>query len=270
MTTRGGTGIVPAPPTPGVRTAARTWLAGCLALAQLVSSMLLAGPYLAVVCVLVAGVFTVPAMLTGVPLVALALLAAAGLARFERARLRVFTGVTVPPARPPADAVGWRWVLDPRPWRASLHLLLISLWGLLAGTAMLALTGFAVWLVILPLRPGVPAGSGLPFGARLSDVDAAPALALAGLVALAVLPLLARGLVGLDIALVRWLLGPGGNEQVERLSARVETLTQSREATVDSVEVERRRIERDLHDGPQQRLVSIAMDLGMAREKLES
>ncbi|MEJ2579026.1 MAG: sensor histidine kinase [Kineosporiaceae bacterium] len=37
---------------------------------------------------------------------------------------------------------------------------------------------------------------------------------------------------------------------------------------MDSVELERRRIERDLHDGPQQRLVAIAMDLGMARERL--
>lgn len=46
-------------------------------------------------------------------------------------------------------------------------------------------------------------------------------------------------------------------------------MTEDRAATVDSVEEERRRIERDLHDGPQQRLVSIAMDLGMAREWLD-
>jgi signal transduction histidine kinase len=76
-------------------------------------------------------------------------------------------------------------------------------------------------------------------------------------------------LVRVDIALVRGLLGAGEREQVARLSQRVETLTQTRERAVDSVELERRRIERDLHDGPQQRLVAIAMDLGMARERLD-
>ena len=46
-------------------------------------------------------------------------------------------------------------------------------------------------------------------------------------------------------------------------------LEASRVAAVDSAEAERRRIERDLHDGAQQRLVALAMDLGMAREKLD-
>jgi signal transduction histidine kinase len=84
-----------------------------------------------------------------------------------------------------------------------------------------------------------------------------------------VVPLVARGLVGVDLMLVRWLLGPSHTEELSVLSERVQTLTVTREATVDSVELERRRIERDLHDGPQQRLVSIAMELGMARSKLE-
>ena len=49
--------------------------------------------------------------------------------------------------------------------------------------------------------------------------------------------------------------------------AQLET---SRAAAVDSAEAERRRIERDLHDGAQQRLVALAMDLGNARERLEA
>jgi signal transduction histidine kinase len=44
----------------------------------------------------------------------------------------------------------------------------------------------------------------------------------------------------------------------------------SRTAAVDSAEAERRRIERDLHDGAQQRLVSLAMDLGQAAEKFDT
>jgi signal transduction histidine kinase len=62
------------------------------------------------------------------------------------------------------------------------------------------------------------------------------------------------------------LLGP--SEQ--QLQARVVALAASRDRAVDSAEAERRRIERDLHDGAQQRLVALAMDLGMARAKLES
>jgi signal transduction histidine kinase len=52
------------------------------------------------------------------------------------------------------------------------------------------------------------------------------------------------------------------------LRQRVETLTVSRDASVDVADAERRRIERDLHDGVQPQLVNLAMDLGLARQKL--
>jgi signal transduction histidine kinase len=66
--------------------------------------------------------------------------------------------------------------------------------------------------------------------------------------------------VGLGVA----LLGPG--EQV-RLQAELDDQRMRRRLTVEAAENERRRIERDLHDGAQQRLVSLAMNLGMARKK---
>jgi signal transduction histidine kinase len=50
----------------------------------------------------------------------------------------------------------------------------------------------------------------------------------------------------------------------------VSSLTESRARVVDAADAERRRIERDLHDGAQQHLVSLAMNLGMAKEKLDS
>jgi signal transduction histidine kinase len=53
------------------------------------------------------------------------------------------------------------------------------------------------------------------------------------------------------------------------LGEQVSKLNASRAAAVDSAEAERRRIERDLHDGAQQRLVALAMDLGTARERLD-
>jgi signal transduction histidine kinase len=68
-------------------------------------------------------------------------------------------------------------------------------------------------------------------------------------------------------AVARSLLGPTEEEQ---LTARVTRLETSRTAAVDSAESERRRIERDLHDGAQQRLVALAAELGAAREKLDS
>src|SRR5690606_34683118 len=65
----------------------------------------------------------------------------------------------------------------------------------------------------------------------------------------------------------RHLLAP---RPADELGARVTQLETSRAAAVDSAETERRRIERDLHDGAQQRLVALAMDLGAARERLEA
>jgi len=268
----GMTAIPGAPPRPGLATAARSWLWGWLAIAQLVLDLLLAAPYLAIIGVLIGGIASLPAFLVGLPLVALALLAAFGLSWFERARLFALTGVDVPrPAPRPADQPAWRrLLLDPRPWRAAAHLALIGLWGIAAGVVILALASVAVATALLPLyAAALPSGTiALPVGRSLGS-GAVPWLTLAGWAGLLVVPLLARGLVGVDIALGRWLLGPTGREQVERLSQRVETLTQTREAAIDSVEAERRRIERDLHDGPQQRLVAIAMDLGMARERLD-
>jgi signal transduction histidine kinase len=72
-------------------------------------------------------------------------------------------------------------------------------------------------------------------------------------------------LPGLDTALARTLLGPS---RTEELALRVESLARSRADIVAAGDAERRRIERDLHDGAQQRLVSLALNLGMARTTL--
>ena len=68
-----------------------------------------------------------------------------------------------------------------------------------------------------------------------------------------------------DEAAARALLGPSRSEE---LALRVESLARSRAEVVAATDAERRRIERDLHDGAQQRLVSLAMNLGMARAAL--
>ncbi len=70
----------------------------------------------------------------------------------------------------------------------------------------------------------------------------------------------------LDAALAGALLGPS---RTGRLSAEVEHLGEARAHAVESAESERRRIERDLHDGLQPRLVSLALELGIARSRFE-
>ncbi len=70
----------------------------------------------------------------------------------------------------------------------------------------------------------------------------------------------------LHAQLAEALLGP---PRTQRLAARAQRLQASRARGVDAAEAERRRIERDLHDGAQQRLVSVAMSLGRAKSKLE-
>jgi signal transduction histidine kinase len=63
------------------------------------------------------------------------------------------------------------------------------------------------------------------------------------------------------------LLGPGRTKSLE---VKAERLQASRARGVDAAEAERRRIERDLHDGAQQRLVAVAMSLGRAKTKLDN
>ncbi|MER5325560.1 sensor histidine kinase [Streptosporangium roseum] len=70
------------------------------------------------------------------------------------------------------------------------------------------------------------------------------------------------GLVALERRVARWALGPSATELLER---RIAELAETRSGIVVAVDQERRRIERDLHDGVQQRLVALAMLIGRAR-----
>jgi signal transduction histidine kinase len=90
-------------------------------------------------------------------------------------------------------------------------------------------------------------------------------LTAAGVLLLVAAPAVAAAVTWLDTKAATALLGPSRAVELER---RVETLSESRAGVVDAADAERRRIERDLHDGAQQRLVSLAMNLGMARESM--
>jgi signal transduction histidine kinase len=85
-----------------------------------------------------------------------------------------------------------------------------------------------------------------------------------GLVLLFVTPWILRGFLSVDRFLIKSLLGPTASSQ------RIQALEETRAMAVDDSAASLRRIERDLHDGAQARLVSLAMSLGLAKEELDA
>ncbi|GGK55973.1 sensor histidine kinase [Ornithinimicrobium pekingense] len=270
---RAGDSAATAPTPPPRRSLGRRWVEGWWAAVGLVLSLATAALALAVVGLAVAGLFSTPAMGAGLVLLALGLWGAWLLGRVHRGVLVVFAGVDVGP--PPASrAPTWRRVagLDEPRLRATGWAALHGLWGLLAGSVVLVLLTQALALAALPLLSAVAPDDGARVGwlFTVSTTTGYAVGTLAGVLVLLLVPWVARGLTSVDVALARWLLGDDPQRQLREMSRRVETLATSRSETVDSVEAERRRIERDLHDGPQQRLVAIAMNLGLARSTLDS
>ncbi|MEU2548036.1 histidine kinase [Streptomyces roseolus] len=123
----------------------------------------------------------------------------------------------------------------------------------LVCTVVLALLGFGVVLVVL-LVGGVARGT-IGAAELLTQLVLGGVLLFLGLQGL-------FALTALDARLAREFFGPSERELLRR---RIEELSLSRAAVVGAVDAERRRIERDLHDGVQQRLVALAMLIGRAR-----
>lgn len=88
-----------------------------------------------------------------------------------------------------------------------------------------------------------------------------------GIVFLVTLVPVTRGCMLLHTGLARLLVG---NEQVRRLQRRVDALTSTRTAAIEAEAHSLRRLERDLHDGPQQRLIRLGMDLSAAERRLDA
>ncbi|HEX7995413.1 MAG TPA: histidine kinase [Streptosporangiaceae bacterium] len=181
----------------------------------------------------------------------LALWAVQGATALQRSRLRDVAGVDIP-----AVSGAWRrpWPIGPwlsaSTWRQiTFHVLSIAI---AAGAGMVVacwLAPLAAIAFLIAVRPPPAAG-------------AAGCVVAVGLLLTA--PWLARQLARADETLGRSLLGPSKNEE---LALQLESLTKSRAEIVAATDAERRRIERDLHDGAQQRLVSLAMNLGMAKAR---
>ncbi|MYT85084.1 MULTISPECIES: sensor histidine kinase [unclassified Streptomyces] len=167
----------------------------------------------------------------GLPLLALGLQGARGFGRVERARARRMLGMRIDEPSPMTHSRRDRGFF---PW----------LWA--------GLKDPVGWRALLY------AFIRLPWGVVTFTVS------LVGLFVLwPVLPFIARGLTNADRAMVRGLLSP--SDELER---RIAELESDRGVVVDTAAADLRRIERDLHDGAQARLVALAMDLGLAKEKL--
>jgi signal transduction histidine kinase len=165
----------------------------------------------------------------GLPMLALGLAGCRLAGRLERGRARGMLGVTVE---------------EPSPLR-------------------LGRLGFFPWLWTSVKDP-VAWRHALYFSIRLPWGIATFTLTLVSLfVAWPVLPFIARGLANVDRAMVRGLLQP--SDELER---RIAELESDRGVVVDTAAADLRRIERDLHDGAQARLVALAMGLGLAKEKM--
>jgi len=135
---------------------------------------------------------------------------------------------------------------------------------------MVAATTWAGSLVLLTLplsAAHLPGGTAKFWLFEVGSGPGALAASAAGLVGLVLAaPWLTIGATNLQSGMTRRLLGRTTEAEMARLLRQAEA---QRTSAVDSAETERRRIERDLHDGAQQRLVALAAELGAAREKLD-
>ena len=211
------------------------------------------------------------AFIIGIPLFVGLMFLWRALARFERRLLRRLLDVSIDdPYRPPLSPTRLGRirdrVTDPATWKDLAYLLLLMPMGLVSFTLVVCLAGTAAGFLTLPAW-----GWSLPDGVDIGflHVDGV----LEGLIALPLaLPvwllflLAVRGLVALHGGVARALLTASPDPV---MAARVSALQDSRARIIAAADAERRRLERDLHDGAQQRLVAMSMSLGMARRRMD-
>lgn len=194
-----------------------------------------------------------------------------GFGRFERSRFSALLDVDIADPHDPLPTGSWFKRLMARVkstsrWREVAYFLLALPVGALQFAVATVVWSGSLALIALPLYVNVLPGDTAEFG--LFDISAGTgalamcALGVVGLVFIA--PWVTLAMADVDAALARKLIGPS---QERRLAGEVRRAEERRVSAVDSAEAERSRIERDLHDGAQQRLVALAMDLGMARER---
>ncbi|AZM90548.1 sensor histidine kinase [Streptomyces sp. W1SF4] len=214
----------------------------------------------------------------GVPVLAGVLAMCRGFGRVERARVRGMLRVPLADPAPVRAAKGGAvarlgaLLKSGSAWRHVLYSVVHLPWAVFAFSTALVLwtTGWSLllyplWFWTFPAftdLPGLPVLQNDDYAFYLDSPATIIGAFVIGLGLTLTTPWVLRALTTADRVLVSGLLGRS------RLDDRVMELESDRGAVVDTAAADLRRIERDLHDGAQARLVALAMDLGLAKEKL--
>ncbi|WP_306232818.1 sensor histidine kinase [Agrococcus beijingensis] len=226
-------------------------------------------PVLVSIVVVAATGIALLVVIVGVLLLLLAMLMMLAVSWFERERVAGLYGAPVPPAvLRTSHRTDWlrplhrvlRITTDGANWRALLSFFIASLLGAITLT-LLSLAGLGVPLAFAGL--GDAEVVRVPLTSIPVPVEWAPLLGILSVVAGI------AGTIGLALAHRNVTLGLLVPDEREQLEARARDERERRQGAVQAADYDRTRIERDLHDGVQPRLVSIAMQLGMARDRIE-
>ncbi|MER5829079.1 sensor domain-containing protein, partial [Streptomyces mirabilis] len=196
----------------------------------------------------------------------------------ERARARGLLGIEVAAPEPlrvrKQGALAWMGAIlkSGSAWRHLLYSVVQFPWSVFSFVVALnfwaygwAMLTYPLWFWLFPVYGGQGGlqlyGDGM-HRIYLDNPFEITVTALLGLLITMATPWIVRALTMVDRVMVAGLLGPS------RLASRVVELESDRGVVVDTAAADLRRIERDLHDGAQARLVNLAMGLGLAKEKL--
>lgn len=220
--------------------------------------------------ILIVGVSSIPSVIGFVLSAVVFVYLMRGVEWVERMRSEaVFgLGIAMPPRRLSHYAGFQRWlhqlwldISSARFWKACAHHYLRMVYDVAATAVAFGLLAFAFL------------GPAAAIAIQQSDDDAglsflSPPLAwLLAVVAVAAAIAVLVVAPAVDASIDRWLLAPSSTAALQH---QVSTLSDARLGAVSSAQTERHRIERDLHDSVQPRLVSLAMTIGLAQTKLDA
>ena len=193
-------------------------------------------------------------------------------ARIERSRARLADPRPLRPHAYRPYGSGPRDLLfavfgDINRWRDVVYVFVAFPLTMLEFGVTVLLWGASISLLSVPLWFGVSGLASGTAGMPTSSIALAVVAGIAGLILAPVAASVSQGMMALHRAVVAGLLCDSERQVLER---RVETLEGSRKAVLDVEATELRRIERDLHDGAQQRLVMLTIDLSLAAERIDS